>query len=110
MNPFATTTYVLTATDFCGVEASANITVPVGTTPEVPVIDLPLDPICEQETINISASTTTPGADLYWTGPDNFTADAVNAIQIPNATVLNDGGYSVYASLTGCNSAPASVT
>ena len=110
VNPLVTTTYVLTATDFCGVEASANITVPVGTTPEVPVINLPLDPICEQETINISASTTTPGAQLFWTGPDNFTADAVNAIQIPNATILNDGVYSVYSSLTGCNSDPASVT
>ncbi|MEX1188864.1 MAG: choice-of-anchor L domain-containing protein [Bacteroidia bacterium] len=110
VNPFVTTTYVLTATDFCGTEATANITVPVGTTPDVPVLNLPVDPICEDETINLSASTATAGAELFWTGPNGFTANAVNSIQIPNATVLNDGVYQVYAGLTGCNSEPASVT
>lgn len=110
VNPLATTTYVLTVTDFCGAEATADITVPVGTTPEVPVIDLPVDPICEEETINLSASTTTAGADLVWSGPNGFTANAVNAIQITDATVANDGIYEVYATLTGCDSEPATVS
>jgi len=110
VNPFVTTTYVLTATDFCGQQALANITVPVGTTPDVPVIDLPVEPICEGETINITAFTATAGATLIWSGPNTFTQTGGTSIQIPNATVANDGVYSVLAELTGCESAPATVT
>jgi gliding motility-associated-like protein len=110
VNPLATTTYVLTATDYCGATGTASITVPVGTTPAVPVMVLPVSSICEGEDINITASTTTAAASLVWTGPNSFTANGVGAIQIPNATVANDGVYSVYSSLTGCNSVPATVS
>ena len=110
VNPLATTTYTFTATDFCGTSASVDITVPVGTTPDVPVIALPVAPICEGEEIIISASTTTVGASLFWSGPNSFATNGVGTIQIPNATVANDGIYSVYSSLNGCNSAPATVT
>ncbi|MEZ5173959.1 MAG: choice-of-anchor L domain-containing protein [Bacteroidia bacterium] len=110
VNPLATTTYVLTASDYCNQQAVANITVPVGTTPEVPVIDLPVEPICEGETINITASTATPGATLIWSGPAAFAQTGGTSIQITNATVANDGIYSVLADLTGCQSAPATVT
>lgn len=110
VNPLATTTYVLTATDFCGVTSTANITVPVGTTPAVPVYATAVPAICEGDDINISATTSTAGASLVWSGPNGFTANGVGTIQIPGATVVNDGVYSVYSSLTGCNSVPATVS
>lgn len=108
VNPLATTTYTFTATDFCGTAASVAITVPVGTTPEVPVITQPVPPICEGEQINLTASTTTAGATLVWSGPNAYFAQT-NTVSIPNATVANSGQYDVYASLNGCDSQPASI-
>ena len=110
VNPLLTTTYVLTATDYCGFTSTANVIVPVGTTPIVPVITQPLPAICEGDDIIITANTTTTGATLFWSGPAGFTATGVSTIQITAATVANDGIYSVYAGLNGCNSAPATIT
>jgi len=108
VNPLATTTYTLTATDFCGTVSNGTVTVPVGTTPEVPVIQQPVGPYCENETITITASTTTAGASLVWSGPSSFLYTGT-AVSIPNSTVANSGNYSVYASLTGCDSQPANI-
>ena len=108
VNPNATTTYVLTATDFCGTVGTANITVPVGVTPGAPVIQLPVDPICENETINLSASTATAGATLEWAGPNTY-SNTGTSVLINSATVLNAGVYSVFATLTGCDSPPTEI-
>ena len=108
VNPLITTTYTFTATDFCGSSASVAITVPVGITPAVPVIVQPVPPICEGEQIDLTASTTTAGATLVWSGPNAYTAQTTT-VSIPNATVLNSGIYSVYSSLTGCDSQPATI-
>lgn len=108
VNPFATTTYTLTATDYCGTISNGTVTVPVGTTPEVPIIQQPVGPYCENETISITASTTTPGASLVWSGPNSFLYTGTT-VSIPNSTVANSGNYSVFASLTGCDSQPANI-
>ncbi len=106
VNPLATTTYTLTATDFCGTSSSVAITVPVGTTPIVPVIGLPVNAICEGEQLLLNASTTTAGATLVWTGPNSYYAQTTT-VNIPNTTIANSGQYQVYATLNGCDSQPA---
>jgi len=108
VNPLATTTYTLTATDYCGTVSNGTVTVPVGTTPEVPIIQQPVGPYCENETISTIASTSTSGASLVWTGPSSFLYTGTT-VSIPNSTVVNSGNYSVYASLNGCDSQPANI-
>lgn len=108
VNPLATSTYTLTATDYCGTISNASVTVPVGTTPEVPIIQQPVGPYCENETITITASTATPGASLVWSGPASFLYTG-STVSIPNSTVANSGNYSVFASLTGCDSQPSTI-
>lgn len=107
VNPLATTTYTLTATDYCGTVSNATVTVPVGTTPAIPIIQ-PVLAICENETLIISASTSTSGASLVWSGPSAFVFTG-NTVTIPNATIANSGIYSVFATLNGCESQPATV-
>jgi gliding motility-associated-like protein len=108
VNPFATTTYTLTATDYCGTISNGTVTVPVGTTPAIPIIQQPVGPYCENETISITASTTTPSASLVWSGPNSFLYTGTT-VSIPNSTVVNSGNYSVFASLNGCDSQPANI-
>ncbi|MFM2285418.1 MAG: hypothetical protein RLZZ543_915 [Bacteroidota bacterium] len=107
VNPLITTTYTLTATDFCGTSSSVPITVPVGITPATPTIS-PYTAICEGDQLDLVASTTTAGATLVWTGPNSYYAQT-NTVSIPNATVVNSGVYSVFATLNGCDSPAATV-
>ena len=109
VSPSTTTTYTITATDFCGTTGTADITVGVGDTPDVPVID-PIAAICENENIVITAATSSATATLVWSGPNGFSQNGGNAVQINNASVVNSGTYSVFATEFGCNSAPAVIT
>lgn len=109
VNPPVTTTYTLTATDFCGNSSSTNLTVNVANTPDVPTVT-PATPICENENFTLSAATSSTTATLNWTGPNGFTqVDGIGLVNITNATVANSGNYSVFASEFGCNSAPVIV-
>ncbi|MBS1741978.1 MAG: PKD domain-containing protein [Bacteroidetes bacterium] len=66
-------------------------------------------PICAGATLNLSASTTSPGTVTYqWTGPNGFASVGQNA-SVSNATVAAGGTYFVTATISGCTSLPASV-
>lgn len=109
VNPPVTTTYTLTATDFCGNSGSTNLTVNVANTPDIPTVT-PTAPICENENFTLSATTSSTTATLNWSGPNGFTqVDGIGLVNITNATVANSGNYSVFASEFGCNSAPVVV-
>jgi gliding motility-associated-like protein len=109
VNPLVTTTYTLTATDFCGNSGNTNLTVNVANTPDVPTVT-PAAPICENENFTLLASTSSTTATLNWSGPNGFTqVDGIGLVAINNATVANSGNYSVFASEFGCNSAPVVV-
>lgn len=106
VNPAITTTYTLTATDFCGNSGNTNLTVNVANTPDVPTVT-PAAPICENENFTLLATTSSTSATLNWSGPNGFTqVDGIGLVAINNATVANSGNYSVFASEFGCNSAP----
>lgn len=76
--------------------------------PASPVATAPAA-ICSGNTINLGASTTTPGAVTYtWSGPNNFTSTQQNP-NVPNATTAASGTYSVVARLAGCTSASGTV-
>lgn len=58
-------------------------------------------PVCDNETLNLAATTTTTGVTYSWTGPAGFTASTQN----PSRTNLNNGSagdYIVTADLNGC--------
>ncbi|MCE3281490.1 MAG: cell surface protein [Chitinophagaceae bacterium] len=66
-------------------------------------------PICNGETLLLTANTTTPGAIVYtWTGPAGFTSNLQNPT-IVNASAVNTGTYFVTATLNNCVSPQASV-
>lgn len=64
-------------------------------------------PICEGETLVISAKTSFPGAILTWTGPA-LSKQEGSTITISPAKASNKGTYEVYATLDGCKSEPIS--
>jgi hypothetical protein len=59
-------------------------------------------PVCEGQTLNLTASTVS-GAAYSWTGPNGFTSTQQNP-SIPNATPAASGTYSVTATVNGCAS------
>jgi|GEM_PF-247555 len=61
-------------------------------------------PICEGSTINLTASSSTPGVTYAWVGPNSFTSTTQNP-SITNAALATGGTYTVTAQLNGCTSA-----
>lgn len=106
VNPTVATTYTVTATDFCGTTATANVTVNVNDTPDTPTLST-ISAVCENDDIVVTASTSSPTATLVWSGPNGFSQNGGTSIQFNNVNVSNGGTYSVFASEFGCNSAPA---
>ncbi len=51
-------------------------------------------PICEGDTLKLTASSPSPNPQYYWSGPNNFSSSLQNPV-IPNATTANSGDYSV---------------
>jgi hypothetical protein len=84
-----------------------TVTVSVITIPATPVAGND-GPLCTGDTLHLTAASTTPGVSYSWTGPGSFTSGSPNA-QISGVTTLNNGSYSVTASLNGCVS-PAAAT
>ncbi len=66
-------------------------------------------PLCNGNTLNLTATTTTTGAIVYnWSGPNGFTSTAQSP-SITNVTALATGNYTVTATLNSCTSASATV-
>lgn len=66
-------------------------------------------PVCVNDNISLTASTTTTGSIVYnWTGPNSYTSTTQNPT-IASATTAMSGTYSVTATLNGCVSAPQTV-
>ena len=65
-------------------------------------------PVCVGQNLNLMA-TTIVGASYTWSGPNNFSDNSQNPI-IANAQTNQGGNYNVIASVSGCNSAPGSMT
>jgi len=78
------------------------------TPPAVPVAGSN-GPICSGNTLNLTASSATPGVTYSWTGPNSFTSTLQNP-SINNAGVVASGVYNVTATLNSCTSAAGSVT
>ncbi len=67
-------------------------------------------PLCNGNTLNLTASTTTTGAITYnWSGPNGFSSTTQNP-SISSVTALATGSYTVTATLNSCTSASAIAT
>jgi hypothetical protein len=60
-------------------------------------------PLCVNNTLNLTASNSTPGAGYFWTGPDNFSYMA-QSVWRGGMTAQRAGVYSVVAALGNCSS------
>lgn len=102
-----TTIYYVLNTTAQGCESNyvpvVVIVPPLDSIPPVYVIE----PICEGSTIYLY-TLPLPGATFSWTGPNGFTS-TVDDPQIPNASSLHNGLYTVTIALNGCSSLPGSV-
>ena len=100
--------YVVTATGAVGCQSKDTVTVAVVTIPATPTAGSN-SPVCTDNSIDLTASSTTPGVGYEWTGPGGYTS----LLQNPsiNPAALSDAGvYTVKATASGCNSAAVSTT
>ncbi len=58
-------------------------------------------PVCIGQTINLTASSTTPGVTYIWTGPNGYVSTNQNPV-ITNATANDAGVYTVTVDQGGC--------
>lgn len=99
-----TLTKSLSSTNAVSVTAATHIT--VHNIPAVAIVNSN-SPLCEGDTMRLTACSVNEGATYQWTGPDNFKASGNN----PLATAVSpneEGYYTVRALLNGCPSAPDS--
>ncbi|MCT4582313.1 MAG: tandem-95 repeat protein, partial [Flavobacteriales bacterium] len=108
VSPTTTTTYTVTGDNGLGCTSTGTVTVTVTPLPTTPVATNN-SPICEGETLNLTASTIT-GATYAWTGPSSFTSTSQNPTVSTSATILMSGTYSVTATVAGCTSLPATTS
>jgi SdrD B-like domain/GEVED domain/PKD-like domain len=88
--------YTVTVTDANSCSAISTVNATVNPSPNA--IATSNGTICENETINLSA---TGGSTYSWLGPNAFTSSSATP-NIPNATAINQGNYSV--TVTDANS------
>jgi hypothetical protein len=101
VNPLVTTTYsVQYTTAGCG-NATASGTVTVTTTPSVTVNSA--GPICEGNSISLTATPSTGGGTYFWSPTSDVTATI-------NPSPLATTNYTVEYTLNGCTSTPAATT
>ena len=60
-------------------------------------------PVCSGQTLNLTATSTTPNASYSWTGPNGYTSSVQNPI-ITTTTTAHSGLYTVTVSINGCTS------
>jgi gliding motility-associated-like protein len=66
-----------------------------------------ISPICEGETIFLFGNTIS-GATYQWTGPNGFSSSQQNP-EILNATISDEGNYTLVIQTGACNSSPVDV-
>ena len=96
-------TYVVVYTMPTSCHATGNTTVVVNPTPAPPVVTA--DSPCDGFTLNLFA-TDVAGCVFAWNGPDAFTAAGANPAISPAKYGVNDGIYTVVATLGACPSLP----
>jgi hypothetical protein len=95
----ATGDYIVTAM-LDGCSAKDTVTATVKTQPTIPLAGANTQ-LCETETLNLTATSTTPGVSYNWTGPNSFSSVFQNPT-IANTTTAASGTYIVTTSLNGC--------
>ena len=65
-------------------------------------------PICEGNTLNLSATSSATGVTYSWTGPNGFTSNLQN-LSIVNVSAVNAGKYYVSITVNSCTSLQDSV-
>jgi len=84
-----------------GCPLNDTVSVTVKPLPAKPVANVNT-PICAGETLNFTASTSTPGVSWTWTGPGSYSSTAQNP-SITNTTTAMSGDYIAAAMLNGCS-------
>jgi gliding motility-associated-like protein len=103
----ATGTYNVTVTISGCTSAAGSTGVTINQTPVTPVAGSNT-PVCSGNTLNLTASTSTPGVMTWaWNGPNTFTSNSQNP-NITNVTTAATGTYTVIATLGSCTSASGS--
>lgn len=91
-----------------GCNNTASTTVTINPAPNITASNN--GPACLGGSVDLSASTTTPGTATYsWSGPNGFTSTQQNPVVTP-ITAASAGTYSVTVTVNGCSSAPATTT
>lgn len=98
-NTAGTYTISLTVTNECGSTTVSN-QITVNNAPGAPTVNNN-GPLCSGNTLNLNASSSTPGVTYSWTGP-GFTSTLQNPIRT-NMTIGMSGLYTVTISLNGCS-------
>ncbi len=98
-------TYYLVVSNPCNVsDTSVKVTLKVST--PIVITAASNTPVCLDGTIQLSTQVYT-GATYSWTGPNGFTS-ALSSATITNASLANQGTYSVVLTDQGCSSLAAS--
>jgi hypothetical protein len=108
VSPGETTDYGVVLEDATGCVARGYLRVSVGSLLMVTLAAGNNGPICEGQSLQLSASTV-PGATYAWTGPSGFTSAEQNP-QILSAPLSAAGVYGVTATVDGCASPAATTT
>jgi PKD repeat protein len=87
--------------------ATVNTTATVNPIPSSPTANSNT-PVCVGNTLNLSA-TTISGATYAWSGPNGFISSSQNP-SITNVNLINDGIYSVIATVNGCGNVSSNTT
>ena len=96
-----------TVTAACASPDDSVLTIIINEIPEVPIATA--DAItCENQDLNLYASSVA-NASYQWFGPNGFTSNEQNPI-LPNASILNNGVYTVKTIKNNCISLDATVT
>lgn len=93
---------LIVSTGICS-SSSVNVFVQINPLPIIPAFSN--SPVCMSDTIILSASSS-GASNFIWTGPNSFSSNGTNA-EILNATILNNGIYTVSAELNGCGNSTA---
>ena len=96
--------YIITGE--CNFFDESLITIHLNEIPQAPLAFLNGD-ICENSDLQLNASSI-PNAIYQWSGPNGFTSNLQNPL-INNATLINNGLYTVIAIIDGCQSPAATV-
>jgi gliding motility-associated-like protein len=97
-----------TVTGTCGTTDEATINITIKEVPQIPIASV--DPIiCEENDLNLFATSLPNSVTYYWFGPNGFTSSQQNPI-ISSISPTQNGVYTVYAAQNECNSGESSVT